>query len=79
MRRRLRTTSDGTLAVEADDDKSQLIDEDDDELVMLDVSCVTDESYLLVEGEGVEGVRLSLERMAGVRGVAENDAAAVSK
>ena len=56
MHRRLRTTSGGTLAVEADDDKSQSIDDDDDELVMLDVSCVTNESYFLVEGEGVEGV-----------------------
>ena len=45
MRRRLRTTSDGTLAVEEVDDKSRLFDDDDDELLILDVSCVTDEYY----------------------------------
>ena len=46
---------------------------------MLDVSCVTDKSYLVVEVESVEGVRVRLEMMAGVRGVTKNDAAAVSK
>ena len=42
MRPHLKTTSDGTLSVEADYDNIKLFDDDDEELVMLDVSWVTD-------------------------------------